>query len=140
MYGYSGYVGCIGFNPNLKIEEVTDPIKLEHLSPALLNNPLSPSQLYVLNADECQFNQEALDILSKVKRGNNDIGDIDLFKTDEGKKIISWLGGPLALISSQSEGSNLYDYEVIKSIKPVEIEKNERVQDFINYIENSYNR
>ena len=78
--------------------------------------------------------------MSKVKRGNNDIGDIDLFKTDEGKKIISWLGGPLALISSQSEGSNLYDYEVIKSIKPVEIEKNERVQDFINYIENSYNR
>lgn len=86
-------------------------------SDGLLNNPLQAGQLgFVMDAATVQFSEEALALLEKVRRSGDDIGDVDVFKTNDNKTIFCWLGGPLRMIDPlQCEGSRTYDAKLLRS-------------------------
>jgi len=141
FYGYNGYIGCNGFSDkflNRTLEEIEADgerdLDVSDLSLACENNPLGPGQLgFVLDMDKCEFNQEAIDILLRVKKSSDDIGDVDFFRAGE-KNICSWMGGPMTLVTSKAEGSSTYDYDLIKSIVPVKLEIPQDLKDYINSI------
>lgn len=58
---------------------------------------------------------EALELLKCVQRGGDDIGDVDWFRTSDGKATFGWLGGPYAIYNpASSEGSS--SYEVLEHV------------------------
>lgn len=118
FYGYKGYIGCHGFKDGLDLDSLGEGVELtsEHLSEALLNDPLAQGQLgFVLDLEKCHFNQEAIDILKNVAKGNDSIGDIDIFDSAD-KKVIAWMGAPLAIVNSDSIGSSSYDSSLLDNI------------------------
>ena len=141
FFGYKGYIGCNGFSEKflnrtekqMEIDEKSErDVELSDLSDAIENNILDGEQIgLVLNMDKCEFNQEAIDILLHVKKSGDDIGDVDFFRAGE-KNICSWIGGPIILLSSEAKGSSTYDYDLIKSIVPTELEVPQDLKDHID--------
>lgn len=104
------YKGVLGIQSDIKSE-------------GLLNNPANDGQLgFVLDASKVEFQQEAIDWLKKVKPSSDDFGGVDVFKTNEGMIVFSWLGGPLRLCMNQSEidGSSNYHPELLTATEGVE--------------------
>jgi len=139
FFGYKGYISVNGFSDkflNRTEEEIEaegeEDLELSDLSSALENNPLECGQLgLVYDMNKCQFNQEAIDILLRVEKSRDDIGDVDFFRAGE-KNICAVIGGPMMLLSSEAEGSNSYDYDLIKSIVPTELEIPQDLKDHID--------
>lgn len=114
-----GYKGIIGIDAT------------QHES--FVNDPYAPGQLgFVALLADCQFNAEAKELLSKVKRSNDDIGEVDFFNSTSGD-IFAWLGGPIRAIDvNQIDGSNSYSYELVNAIEPVEFDLD---PEFIKFVE-----
>jgi hypothetical protein len=100
---------------------------------SFVNDPYAPGQLgFVALLSDCQFNAEAKELLSKVKRSKDDIGEVDFFNSLS-KDIFAWLGGPIrALDINQIDGSNNYNYELVNKIEPVEFDLD---PEFIKFVE-----
>lgn len=83
----------------------------------LLNDPSQQNQLgFVVDADFCDIQPEALELLKKIPKSQDDIGDVDVFKAEDGKVIFSWLGGNLVGLETTNttvSGSHLYDPELL---------------------------
>lgn len=118
IFAYKGYVG----------------IKSDLNAEGLVNDPSSSDQIgFVVDASYCEMQQEAVDILKKLKKSSSSFGDIDVFKTGNGKTIISWLGGPMRIIDPNiCEGSRNYDPDLLTSSDNV-VTPN----DFIEYIDSA---
>lgn len=137
FFGYRGYVGCDAFTDKFRESDIVEDteLQLSDFSDALLNNPLEPGQLgVVLDVAKCEFNEESLNILARCKKSNDDIGEIDFFKADDGRNIVGWMGGPMTLLNDSSEGSNSYDYEIIKNITPIELDIPVELKQYIDSI------
>ena len=134
FFGYNGIVGCIGFNDKEITPEMEgQPLTKDFLSEALLNNPLDEGQMgFVLDMNKCLFNQEALDILKDVPKGNDDISEVDAFQADDGVKVIAWLGGPVCALRKGVEGSNSYDNSLFDDIVATELDIPEDFKEFVD--------
>ena len=109
VYAHRGYVGI---HSALDVE-------------GLLNDPTQEGQIgFVLDAQHVQIQPEALDILKKVERSRDDIGDVDVFKADNGTVVFAFMGGPLRLITPESVGSNTYDASLLNATEGVVTDPN----------------
>ena len=100
-------------------------IKSSVSAEGLLNNPTQKGQLgFVLDASFVDISPEALELLKKIPKSGDCIGDVDVFKAADGMVVFCWLGGPLAMINpSSAEGSRSYDASLLKaSAKPVYVD------------------
>lgn len=86
----------------------------------LINNPKAPGQLgFVLDASFVDISKEALEVLKKIPKSGDDIGDVDVFKSNKGV-VFAWLGGPLRLINpSSATGSNSYNPSLLESVSKI---------------------
>lgn len=106
------YNGWIGIKSDIKAE-------------GLLNDPMKSGQLgFVVDANFVDISPEVLELLKKIKTSNDDIGDVDIFKSERSSKIIfCWLGGPLKMFKPELvTGSNNYDASLITETKEIEID------------------
>lgn len=90
----------------------------------LLNRPMEKNQLgFVCDASKVEFQQEAVDWLKKVKQSSNCIGDVNVFKSDNGMVIFAWLGGPSKVCMNIEgvKGSRDYKPELLTATKDVEV-------------------
>lgn len=131
IFAYKGYIGINGWADNCpegigENEEITE----KHLTSAVINNPLEQGQLgFVCKANECKFSQEAIDLLKQIKPSNDDIGDVDIFNSDEGP-MFCWLGGPMRVLSLEHEGSKNYNPSLLPEASEVEVPES-----FKNYVD-----
>jgi len=90
----------------------------------LLNKPKDPGQLgFVVDAEYVDIQPEALELLKKIPKSCDDIGDVDVFKSENGI-VFSWLGGPrTALKPDKASGSSSYDPSLLKANPKVETPK-----------------
>lgn len=96
----------------------------------LLNDPFKEGQMgFVLNASAVDISQEALDLLKKVKKSGDCIGDIDIFAAGD-EACFCWLGGTKKVIDTENpdiSGSRDYDaslldgrVNIVENIPPAE--------------------
>ena len=67
--------------------------------------------------------KEAMELLKKVKKGHDDLGDVDWFKANNDHYVFGWIGGPYAIVDPmKAEGSSTYvvpnDYIEIENNVP----------------------
>lgn len=60
------------------------------------------------------ISKEAVEILSNIKRGEAEIGDIDVSKSEDGKVVMGWLGNHQRLAHKAVEGSKNYDFSLLE--------------------------
>jgi hypothetical protein len=115
VFAHKGYIG----------------IKSDVKAEGLLNDPMKPGQLgFVLDAAYVDVQPAALELLKKVKKSGDDIGEIDVYKSPD-KTYFCWLGGPLKVSDPcKITGSNVYDASLLQSNDSVVTP-----QDFINFVE-----
>ncbi len=115
VFSYKGFVG-ISSSPE---------------SEGIIAHPGNGNLGVVCNAKDVEISEEALELLKKVKKGNDDLGDIDVFKSSDGMIVFSWLGGYLRVLRPDSvEGSRDTNMGLLSSTPGVEPEKG-----FIDYID-----
>jgi hypothetical protein len=107
IFAYKGWVG----------------IKSDVTAEGLLNKPLDKGQLgFVIDITFVDISPEALNLLKKVKRSMDDIGDIDIIKSRDVVNLL-WLGGPLKMFQPETvTGSSRYDATLITETKDIEID------------------
>ena len=109
IFAYKGFIG----------------IKSFLTAPGLINDPRKPGQLgFVIDARFVDVSPEALKLLKKIPKSGDDIGDVDVFKSEKFPVVISWLGGCLKMLKpgDGSSGSINYDPSLITPCKGVEID------------------
>jgi len=98
----------------------------------LINDPSQPGQLgFVVDASLCEFQPAAIEILKKVPKSHDSIGDVDVFQAGD-KVIFAWMGGPLYLIRPNERnisGSRSYSPGLLT---PTEFDT---PQDFVDFVE-----
>lgn len=116
VFEYKGYVGI---QSSLEAE-------------GLLNEPDQPGQLgFVVDANYVEISPKALEVLKKIPKSNDDIGDIDVYQTEDKKVIFCWLGGPLKVICpDEVSGSSSYNANLLKPSKNVKVP-----QEFMDFID-----
>jgi hypothetical protein len=114
------YKGIIGIASHPKAE-------------GLLNDPTKPGQLgFVCDASKVRVSQEALDLICKVPKSRDAIGDVMAYSAGE-KFIFGWMGGPFAAI--RSDGTLSRDCEPDRLRDFVQIVPNEPVPEFTKYVD-----
>ena len=75
----------------------------------------------VLDAAHVDISEEALALLKTIPKSGDDLGDVDVFKTDKGSVVFAFLGGPLAAISAAqgATGSRTYDPALLRGVATV---------------------
>ena len=99
------YKGVVGIKSDFKAE-------------GLLNKPDQPGQLgFVVDASFVDISPEALKLLKKVPRSGDDIGDVDVFKTNGKMVVFAWMGGPMKAFKPEDgvSGSSSYDASLLKA-------------------------
>ena len=116
VFAYKGYVG----------------IESDFNAEGLINNPAGDGQLgFVVDAAFVDIHPDALEILKKIPKSHDDIGDVDVFRA--GPHIVfAWLGGNLKVLDLKQDisGSNSYEPELLKSNPDVQTP-----QKFIEFID-----
>jgi len=94
--------GWVGIKSGLKVD-------------GLLNNPMEKGQLgFVVDTKFVDITPEALELLKKVPQSGDDIGEIDIWKTNNGIILLSWLGSAMKMFKSEEiTGSRCYDASLI---------------------------
>ena len=80
----------------------------------------------VCDASKVKISQDAIELLKTVPKGIDDIGDIDVFKADDNRIIISWFGGYLKVIDPKSSvaARNTNIYLLTPATDEVEVPEN----------------
>jgi len=86
----------------------------------------------VADASIVDFSQEAIDVMKTIKKNGDAIGDIDVFKADDGKVIFGWFGSYLRpIVPDECEAARGTDLSLISaSTEPVEVP-----QEFIEFVD-----
>lgn len=104
-------------------------------SEGLIVKPEGENKGCVISAASVDISLEALELLKSVKKGKKKIGDIDIFKADEGLIIIGWKGGYLnAFRPSDIEASKDYDVSLLTATTE-EIEIPQEFKNFVDSVE-----
>lgn len=78
--------------------------------------------VFLVRASCVDISPEALDLLKKIKKGKEPIGEVMSYKAGE-VDIFGWTGGPLKILSSKVLGDVNYNPSILKSTNGVIIEK-----------------
>lgn len=65
-----------------------------------LDIPTNIGQVIMNTAEHLGVSPEALELLKSVKVGHDSIGDVDWFRSDDGKDNFGWIGGPYAVVTA----------------------------------------
>jgi len=65
-----------------------------------IDNPNVIGQVIMGTKESLGVSKEAIELIGHVKRCRDDIGDIDWFKSKDGKENFAWLGGPRSIKSA----------------------------------------
>lgn len=104
IFEYKGYVG-IDSDPN---------------SEGLVAKPGGGSLGVVMDASKADISPKALELIKKVRKGRDGLGEIDVFGTTE-KPILGWLGGyKKAFKPEEIESSRDFNPNLLKSVEGVE--------------------
>lgn len=118
IFAYKGFIG---------IKSSTD-------AKGLLNNPLALGQCgFVVDAKYVDVSPEALELLKKLPKSGDCIGDFDIHSCiGDVPVVVSWLGGSLKMLDLKQDisGSRNYDPSLLKPCQNVEIDP-----DFITAID-----
>lgn len=77
----------------------------------------------VLDASKVLISPEALELLKKIPKGHDGLGEIDVFPSGD-KVIFGWLGGYMkAFLPEEIETSREYDPSLLKATEGVETPK-----------------
>lgn len=128
------YKGLVYINATIGGKPVTENQEcytLENFAPGLINDPTQQGQLgFIYEAGKVSITQEAVDLLKKVERNADAIGDIDIFGAEE-VTTFSFLGGPhLVLDPKIHSGSRDYNPELLDKLNIVESEIDESIIKF----------
>lgn len=99
----------------------------------LFNDPTQRGQLgFVVDAAFVDVSPEALEILKGIPKSHDAIGDVDVYKADDGKVVFSWMGPDHYVLvpGSGASGSRTYDPSLITPVEGVEIDP-----EFINMVD-----
>jgi len=122
------YKSVIGINA---IEIDSNEENGYNVSDAIINDITQPGQLgCVADASKCDFSQEAIDLLKKVKPSRDAIGDVDIYKDSTGSVIFAWLGTPMHMIDTSDDVSGSRDYD-ISALDNVVVVPNNPPENFI---------
>ena len=114
VFAYKGYVGILS-SPEAD----------------LVAKPGNGNIGCVADAANVEFSQDAIDLLKKVKRSSDDIGDVDVFKAGDGVVVFGWLGGYMKAFKPEDvEGSSTYNPSLLVATENVEVPKG-----FIDFID-----
>jgi hypothetical protein len=87
----------------------------------IIAHPVSGSLGVVCNANSVEFSADAVELLKTIKKGDDDIGDVNIFQTFDNTIVFSWMGGYLRLIEpSKSQFSRDCDTSLFESSDGVE--------------------
>jgi hypothetical protein len=105
VFAYKGWVG------------ISSGVEAE----GLLNKPMDAGQLgFVVDAAFVDISSEAFELLKQVPKSNDDLGEVDIFKSTD-KVIFSWLGGVKKMFKpEQITGSNSYNPSLIAKTVSIE--------------------
>lgn len=89
----------------------------------LLNQPKDAGRLgFVVDAASVRFSPEAVREFHKIRKSRDAIGDVDVFRVNDGRVVFSWLGGPKKIFQVRDvEGSRTYDPTLITPDPTVEV-------------------
>ena len=94
---------------NLVLELLAEK-SIENQVITTLDTPFTIGQVIMDTGTHLGISAEALELLNGIKRDNDDFGDVDWFRTSDGKACFGWLGGPKRLCDpSRIEGSSSYE-------------------------------
>jgi hypothetical protein len=117
------YKGFVGAESNYNAE-------------GLLNNPEDPKQLgFVLDGRYVDISPKAFEIIKTFGNSYDDIGVLDVFKSDNGTTIVSMLGGPKFLFGKEGQenvGSNSSDFSLLENRIKGDVEAPEDFKEFID--------
>ena len=88
-----------------------------------LDNPGVFGQVIVDSKNNVGISKEAHDLLKTIKRGRDDLGELDWFKTSDNAHAFAWIGGPYTIVNPTTcESSSSYvandDYTLIENEPP----------------------
>jgi len=83
----------------------------------LINNPEEKGQLgFVVNASYVDISPDALDLIKKIKKSGDDIGEVDVYMAGNDDIVFSWLGGQWKMFKpEQITGSSEFDPYLLES-------------------------
>ena len=98
----------------------------------LIARPGGGSLGCVADASTVDFSQEAIDIMKQVKKNGDVIGDIDVFKANDGIVVFGWFGGYLKVVRPiDSEAARGTDLSLLTAAtEPIEVP-----QEFKNFVD-----
>ena len=106
-------------------------IQSEETSDALLAKPGNGNLGCVCDASKVKISKDALDALKAIPKGNDGLGEIEVFKANDGMVIFGWLGGYLkAFRPDKIETSRDYNPNLLKHTDDVKIPK-----EFIDFVD-----
>ena len=75
----------------------------------------------VADASKVDFSQEAIDILKTIKHNNDAIGDVDVFKADDGMTIFGWFGPHMrVVVPAECEAARGTDVSLLTATEGIE--------------------
>jgi hypothetical protein len=85
----------------------------------------------VVDGSQVEISEETLQLLKNIPKGHDSLGEIDVFKADDGRVIFGWIGGYMtAFPARNAEASREYDPKLLTATAGVVAP-----QDFIDYVE-----
>ena len=96
-------------------------IQSDPKSDALIAKPENGGIGCVADASKVKFSKDAVDLLKTIKKGSDDLGDVDVFKANDGTVVFGWMGNYLrVVVPKESEGSREYDPSLLAPTDGVE--------------------
>jgi hypothetical protein len=111
-------------NVKVKVTEYKGYIVIETVNPTEKHKDFLPAGgsnlgciLSHCSKDNLGISKEGFELLGKVRRGRDDLGEIDIFGAQGANVIFGWLGGAYKIANpkdSECTGSNSYDASLLK--------------------------
>lgn len=90
---------------NVLIIETLKPEKDDNFIP--VTEPGKIGNVLMNTKEHLGISKKALKFIKKLKSSNDDIGEIDFWKTENGKSCFSWVGPLSRLVGPEAELSNM---------------------------------
>lgn len=102
-----------------------------------INDPTQPGQLgCIVDLKYVVISREALDVLKKVKKSHDAIGDVMCWQCDDGMQCFGWMGGMKYLLHTNADADRDYNPSLLES----RVQQVDAPEDFIKVLKKSKER